>query len=388
MLRRVFLSCVFVLSAAAVVGAQPGSAGVAGARKFLPASEPDAQKLVADRHRFVEQVYDPAPETSARILDALKELADAQRDYRAKVNLTLERLRLVIDIIANDENLTDDQRAARHQKFQGQYYRILARAPLSLRNVVRLAEVTLPSDAVSAGRARMQSVFATEIKAMSMPFDVENIDGIAFGPIQPGDKPEIQLPSRQVAEKPPAAPSTPAQTPTPESAQSSAAAPRRTPVDVPTPPKADLRKERADALAKAPSAPPPPVAPPRTDAAPAGKPAAPAPPISEWRSRTLQLAEKFDFSEGQKVSAESILEQCTKQAEAYRSENESAYQGASALPAGEEKTKRLADLDAPINSLYDQMVQRISALASLEQRNRAAARDRAAQAVESSAAEN
>ena len=192
--RKTIISC-HVLAAVVLSGLSTSGLHAAG-QPYLSADEQDVQKLVADRNKFVLDMYQPAAADAAKVLESLRELMPAQAQYQREVALTLSRLRLAMTITYHDTNVSQDQRSARWKKFHNQYYRLLAKAPLSMRNTIRVAEAMLSSEMTSAGRARMAEKLAEQIKATGSAFDLEKIDGIVMGEITPGPPPVIQLPER------------------------------------------------------------------------------------------------------------------------------------------------------------------------------------------------
>lgn len=348
--RKTIISC-HVLAAVVLSGLSTSGLHAAG-QPYLSADEQDVQKLVADRNKFVLDMYQPAAADAAKVLESLRELMPAQAQYQREVALTLSRLRLAMTITYHDTNVSQDQRSARWKKFHNQYYRLLAKAPLSMRNTIRVAEAMLSSEMTSAGRARMAEKLAEQIKATGSAFDLEKIDGIVMGEITPGPPPVIQLPERPTPQPVVVTHDTPGEAQPAQPAQQTPAA------------KPPAR----------PTTPPPPPAP-RVVTTPPGAPLPAAPPLADWNAALSQAQAKYEFTESQVETAKNIVNQTIKSAEAMMEQNKDAMQEASAMPDGPDKQQKLESLKAPLNKLYDSMNKRLDSIASIEQKNRAAAKE-------------
>lgn len=342
--RRFFSFRLIVVIAALCATASVASAG---SGPYLSSDEFDVQKLLTDRNKFVLDMYQPGGAEAAKVLEALRELVPAQAQYQREASLTFARLQLAMTITYHDTNASQDQRSARWKKFHRQYYHILAKAPLSLRNTIRVAEATLSSEQASSGRARMAEKLAPQIKASGEAFDIENIDGIVMGEITPGPPPAIQLPERPVPQ------------------------PVVVTHDTPTADNTTIAQNPSSATPERPTSPPPPPAPAAPRPAP-GAPIAAAPPLAEWNSALSAAKEKYEFDATQTESAQNILNQSIKSAEALMEQSKSAMDAAASMPDGAEKTKKLEEINLPLNRLYDSMTKRLDSIASIEQRNRAA----------------
>lgn len=366
------LSCrkyVLILGLVALAGLP---AAAQSARPYLPADEGDVQKLIADRTQFVQDIYQPSAEDAAKILEAMRDLEGTQAQYQRQSALSLSRLNLSYSIVYHDTNRDPAKRTELMKRFERQYHNILAKAPLSLRNVVRLAEATLTPDVATKGRAAIAQKLATQATQLGETFDIERIDGIAYGPLVPGPRPEIQLPERPTAQPlvltpdktpPPAAP--PASTPPtpPPSTPTPPAAPPAQPVPAPIQPTA------RDAT------PPPPPAPPTAKTASAV--VSPAPGVSEWKNMLNVATQKYGYNPAQMEAAQSVINQSLSIAEKHRAANAGAYAEVEKLPDSPEKAAKLKTLNEPLDKVYDTMMKRMESIASLEQRNRAAANEKA-----------
>lgn len=361
-----------------------GAASAAAAdRPYLSADEKDVGKLLADRNRFIMDMYEPAPADAARIIDALRELEGAQGEYQRQSALTLSRLRLAISIVYHDPGHDPSTLDAKLVKFTRQYHNILAKAPLSLRNVVRVAEASLPPDATSAARARMTQILSSQINESGTSFDIERIDGIVHGPVPPGPRPEIQLPSRPTpqslalsSDPLPASPATdaqPAHPDTPHTHEPAAPTPApATPAPVAPP---VVSPPIQSAKAKLPP-PPPPAAP--APPVRAGVPLPDAPPIEEWSSYLKQASEKYGFNPSQVEAAQSVVNSSIAIGQKHREANKEAFAAVEGTSNPQIRADKLMPLKEHMDKIYNTMVKRIDSIASLEQRNRAAAKDKPA----------
>lgn len=342
----------------------------AGETLYLAADHKDVKELLADRNQFIMDVYEPAAADAARIMDALRDLEGAQGEYQRKSALTISRLKLATSIVYHDPSHDPSTIDARMSKFSGQYQNILAKAPMSLRNVIRIAEASLPTEVSNAGRTRMAQKFAPLLKNSGASFDVEMIDAIVNGPLIPGPRPEIQLPSRptpqslaltnEPAPVPPAShdTSTPAPTPPPPAVDpSNPHAPKPAQPSPPTP---------SNKL----SPPPPPA--PRQSTPPPGAPLPPAPPIEDWSGYLKQATEKFGLNPGQMEAAQAVVNQSIALGQKHRDANRAAFEAANQASDPQSRAEKLKPLQEPLNRIYNTMVRRVESIASLEQRNRAA----------------
>lgn len=82
--------------------------------------------------------------------------------------------------------------------------------------------------------------------------------------------------------------------------------------------------------------------------------------------------QKYGFNPAQMEAAQSVINQSIGFAMKHIERNQSAIDQANAMPDSPEKIAKLKELNDPVDRTYDSMVRRIDALASIEQRNRAA----------------
>lgn len=363
--RKLLLIIGFVAVAGLPVVAQT-------ARPYLPADEADVQKLIADRTQFIQDIYQPTPADAAKIIEAMRELEGTQAQYQRQSALSLSRLNLSFSIVYHDSNREPAKRTELMKRFERQYYDILAKAPLSLRNVVRIAEATLSPDVATKGRAAAAQKLATQASQRGEPFDIELIDCIAYGPLVPGPRPEIQLPERPAAQP---LELTPPKSPMAQTTPPPVATPPSTPPVPPAPtaqtPPAPIQPVVRD------TTPPPPPAPVVAKTPPNGI-LPPAPAMSEWKNMLNTASQKYGYNTAQMEAAQNVINQSMSIAEKHRTANAGAFAEVEKMPDSPEKTAKLKNLNEPLDKVYDTMVKRMESLASLEQRNRAAAAQKAA----------
>lgn len=321
---------------------------------YLSADEPDANKLLADRTKFVRENYQLPAAESDKIVQSLTGLVSVQERYLRESSLTLSRLRLAITLVGTDPAKSEPERGAKAAVFQGQYRRILSNAPMGLQNVVKLTEAALSTESIAPARAKIQAKFADAAKISGIPFAVENLDALAGGPLDPGPRPEVRLPdpTSPIAGAPPP----PAQTPITKTVHPQMPAQPKIPQGpVPAPP-------RNIAIPPKPAyqAPPP-----------------PAPPVTQWPDLVKNLADKYELTPEQRTTVESVLTQSKARADDHRQRNQGSYDEAAKLSDDDAKMKKLQELNLPVDVIYDQMKQRVESIASIEQRNKAAQNEKA-----------
>ncbi len=328
--------------------------GRAWSSPYLSADEPDTRKLLADRTKFVQEMYQLGSEASSKVLESLNGLTSVQDRYQRETALTLERLRLVITLVGTDTSMTEPDRQAKVVKYQGQFHRIVGKAPMSLQNVAKMAEASLATEQITAAHGRIQAKFADTVKISGIPFAIENLDVLACGPLQPGVRPELRLPEREEALAAQAPPIPSAQRPTP-------IPPRPVTPNQPTPPQrpAPVPAPNMVLPQPVPSAPLP-----------------PAPPTTQWPELVKGSTDKYDFTADQRTAAENVLTQTQARATEHRKLHQPAYDEAAKLSDEDTKMKKLQELNKPLDSLYDQLQRRIESIASIEQRNKAAEKEK------------
>jgi hypothetical protein len=109
----------------------------------------------------------------------------------------------------------------------------------------------------------------------------------------------------------------------------------------------------------------------------AGAPLPPAPPTTQWPELVKSSADKYDFTAEQRTSAENVLTQSQSRAEAHRKLNQTAYDEAAKISDEDSKMKKLQELNKPVDAIYDQLQKRVESIASIEQHNEAAQKEKA-----------
>lgn len=337
-------------------------------RPYLPADSADVDKLISDRNQFVLDMYQPAAPDAAKVLDALRELEGAQAQYQRQSSLSLSRLTLAYSIVYHDTNRDPATRTALMKRFERQYHNVLAKAPLSLRNTVRIAEASLSADQSKQGQTRMAEAFKSQAAQAGEPFNIDHIDGYAYGAITPGPRPEIQLPERPApqplvltpdtsAPPPPAQPATPPPPVTPPAQPPVAQVPETPKPTTPPPPPPAVQLPRPQASGQLPT----------------------APPVTDWKGYLNTATAKYGFTPAQMEAAQGVINQSVGLAERHRELNKGAYAEVEALPAdAADRAAKLKTLNEPLDLLHSTMVKRVDAIASIEQRNRAAAQEKPA----------
>jgi len=309
---------------------------------YLPANEPNANALVADRIRFVRDMYTLDPATMAEVTKALTALAPFHAKQLAESSKTVERIKLAMTIVANDSNVAPAEKPNRIANFQRQIYNRYAGSPLSLASVIKLVDAKLTPDRVQAARGKMMARFAGPLKGAAL--DVTRMDELVILPARLGPKPEIMN-----AMTPPP----------PQSDNSQAAAAPIVPQTVAQVAPSEAKKT----FAPPPSTPPvklnpavPPIAANAQPPLPPNPPheIKPAPPKTEWAGFLDNSATKFGFSADQKKSAEKIFEQVKTRADK--------------VTDNTAKSDKPGENAKPLDKLYDELVQRVESLASTEQR--------------------
>lgn len=351
------LRCVFVLVSSFAVHALASAQDVplgkdarnADQDKFyLPATEQDTAKLIADRERFVRNFYAPDPAAMAAIQKSIAEAAKLHDKYRHDVALTLSRMGLALGIAAENPEYSAEKRTEVLTRLRAQAARYYAMGPLSLAKIAKMAEGSLSADRIAAGHAKLNAELASIPGAT--PVDIAKLDAFLVPPLPLTPKPiipraapmDVQALTQQ-DENPQKMPPNAAQAePQSMNAQQAKAAPP-----------ADERKvpERPVMPAAAVNPPPQPVQPPAPP-----REIKPAPAMSTWADFAKQCAARFKYTADQQKSADSVLESVMKRA-------------STAGDAKDSAGHKLVDL------LYDELQQRLESIASIEQRQAAAQRD-------------
>ena len=364
-LRLFCCSLVVFVLAGSVFGQGSGIPAPAMFKPLPPGSaELTAQQLLADRLDFVKEMYQPSAEQLGKITPLLDKLVPDQEKYGAKVRLTLRRLRLAVSVAAteplNPEEETD--RAGTMATLQDQIYALQAGAPLSFANVIRIVEPLLPKDEVNAAHARIKASLARRLKRDAAAIDIAKVDALLSPPVIPEEVPAMPPgpppPSTPPVETKPAPP-VEAKPPPPAEAKPQTPTP-------PVPPPAPTTQP-----AVVPPATTKPATPPLPPVVEAPKVVKPAPPEAEWTKQYEAAAAKYNLNDNQKKTAEQALKACMDRAAAYREKNKGDYEKAKAMSDPAQKEAAMKKLNEPLDKLYDELMQRVDSIATLEQRLRA-----------------
>jgi hypothetical protein len=313
---------------------------------YLPATEQDTAKLIADRERFVRHFYAPDPAAMAAIQKSLAEAAKLQDKYRFDVALTLSRMGLALGIASENPEYSPEKRTEVMSRLRAQAARYYAMGPLSLAKVAKMAEGSLSADRIAAGHAKLNAELAGIPGAT--PVDLAKLDTYLVPPLPITPKPiipraapmDVQALTQQDENPqgmpPQAAHQAEPQTMNPKQANAPAAADER---------KVPERPVMPAAVVNPPPQPVQPPAPPRE--------IKPAPATSTWADFVKQCAAKFKYTADQQKAADSVLESVMKRAGAAGDAQDSAGH-------------KIVDV------LYDELQQRLESIASIEQRQAAA----------------
>lgn len=101
-------------------------------------------------------------------------------------------------------------------------------------------------------------------------------------------------------------------------------------------------------------------------------PVAPAPPLDTWDKHLDKTAGQFQFSDQQRTKAQAILRDLRRRAEQYRLSRAPDF--AAAERETDAKARRATEgrLNEPLDRMFDELKQRLDALATIQQRARAA----------------
>ena len=96
-----------------------------------------------------------------------------------------------------------------------------------------------------------------------------------------------------------------------------------------------------------------------------------APPLDDWDKHLDKMAERYGFDDAQRTKAQAIMRDLRRRAEQYRLSREDDFKAAGRT---EDKKARAAlekQLNEPLDRMFDELKQRIDALATMPQRARA-----------------
>jgi hypothetical protein len=334
--RNLLLSSVLVIVSVAAATAQSTDVPAPAMYKPVPAEagEITSQKLLVDRITFAKEAYGLNEEQAKKIVPLLEQLVPAQDRYDLKMRLTLRRTALAASLATHSRVNPPSDREGTVARLEDQIRSVHANAPMSLAGIMKVVEPILPKEQVDAAHNRIKSEAATRLKRDAAAIDLAKIDALLAPPLT------------LIAPVPMQPPPTDIQPSSPES--TSATPPQPAPVDP---------------HAKAAPPPPPPPQPP--------KPIPPAPPEDQWTKDHQAIIAKYEFSDVQKMTAEAALKGCIDRAAAHREAHKADYETAQKLSDPAAKETMTKALQLPLDKLYDELVQRTEALATLEQKLRA-----------------
>lgn len=325
--RILLYTTICLLFTVAAPAQQPASSGDA---KVDPADH----KWMDARVALIHDAYGLNPAQTKVFSGQLTALWKDQRQYQFETNVTLRGIRAAMRDVTASGLVAPENRAAFQAKFERQLYDfVYLKAPMSYANLLKGVEAGLASEQVARGRDHLKKMYqgATEFSLDTVDWDLRR---------------PVEMPSMAVKERP----SLPAFEPMAESAP-----PR-------TPPKS--AKPKVEKTAR-PTAPPttPAASPPAKTTPP--KPLKPAPPVDQWVGLVDQTIAKYNFSEQQKTQAQEILHQCQDNARMHKRQYEKGNQKAEGSASG------LKTLNHKLDTIYNQLAERVESLATLEQKHAA-----------------
>lgn len=328
----------------------------------LEAAMSAARASVNERLQIAVEAYSLDGAKSAELRAWADGNLPAQVEYMSRQDATLRRRSQALSsMVQAMQNVTEEQRQQIIDRMQGQIYRIYANAPLSLANVVRHVESTSTQEAVKLGREAIARKYAAQLKGEALA--IADIDRLIIPPV------EYDPNAQQVfAVRPDKAEALAAQQARVKEKRDAAAAKNRAGVNG----KADQSLTKGDDGSTA----LPPPTPPAKRPLKAPKPLPPAPPVTEWELVVHDAAERYGFDQMQRDSAMSACKSCKLRAIEHRDANKEAYQQAEQNTDDVEKRRAMKDLDVRIDQLYAELLSRVDNIATLEQKNRAAADDK------------
>jgi hypothetical protein len=301
---------------------------------YLPASEPDVNKLMADRQKFVKEYYQPDEATLAKLQKSMLDVVPFQEKYQKDSALTLSRISLAMGIVS-EPGTTEEERAARLNKFGQQAGTIYSRAPLSLANVVKMTEPLLTQDKVAFARAKISGQLSSRLQGQ--PLDMTKLDVYLTPPPSVTPRPIISRSTNadqreMLSNHRPETPLTNTAPPQPPAQ----------PVENKVKPQTPQPVQPPAPTAAQPVAPPPP--PPKVVKV--------ALPKDTWSKDIESSKKKYNYNPEQLKVVEIITTSVMSRAE-------------------KPSTEKDISGNMPIDLLYDELVQRLDALASIEQRQKA-----------------
>ncbi|MEK6643683.1 MAG: hypothetical protein AABZ08_07215 [Planctomycetota bacterium] len=225
--------------------------------------------------------------------------------------------------MTNDANNSETDRAAKQARFRSQLEAIYSRAPMSLSKTTAMVDSMVGPEKAELAHAKMAAIFANKLNGQ--PFSVAKLDGLIMPPMKMIKQQDVIA----QAQPKPATPANPIQP------------------DGKIPPKQNLQPAMPPIAANVP--PPAPPSPPRD--------IKPAPPVADWQSTVDGSAKKYKYTPEQMKVAEKVMAQCKARADALKGQ-----------PDADKPLESKDGKHKPMDLLYDELVQRVEALASSEQK--------------------
>ncbi|MBX3395034.1 MAG: hypothetical protein KF841_06665 [Phycisphaerae bacterium] len=364
-MSRYYLSAyiAFLMVLGAVATPLAADSGPAGATPTDAQRKAEAlRRFKSARLAFVKDLYALDGGQASNVEAWMESQAAAHQSYMAERELTLRRREVALtSLITKMRDISDATRDEVARRMQEQIYDIYSKAPLSLANTARYTESILSPDMVELGRKMIQNRHADKLGVG--PVDIARLDRLLVEPVRVGSG-EVVFPARAST----AAADTLRANATKEARSSGAEAyPASNKL------KPDPRAAEDSPVMKKP---PPPSAP---EISASSAPLEPAPPIDQWKSRLESMIARYELTDDQRSVAESIFESCQSRAQRALEAKHADIEKAESIPDEASRAKALRTLTKEADRIFSEMCSRIEAVASVEQRNRAAQRDRTAE---------
>jgi hypothetical protein len=330
---------------------------------YWPGAKKEA--LLDDRSRFLKEIYHPTPEELAKIERLLADLYPAHEKYASEISLTVHRVKMAAAIVNSEQKTSNDPNQPTLETFKRQLERLYAGAPLSLARVAARMEMSLRPPDVAAARERLTAKFAPLLAPRATPIDLDELDALVGPAFVPGPPPIPPTPRPTQAPFPIAREELGKFMPTHIVTREDG-----TPVEVPAAaaqkPAAPPAMQQPNEAAAPPHAhsPAPPIQPTVVNVPREIKP---APPLADWDAYPKSTAERLGFTAEQTAKAEAIASQCKQRAAQYRDETKEAYADLARITDPAAAAEKRKALDAGFDQIYDEMTQRVDAIATIEQ---------------------
>ncbi len=332
-----------------------------------PRQRAEFDAFVKERLEFARDMYHLTDEAVAELRAWANAQTSSHLAYMDRHAVTLRRRETALSsMLSRMKDVTDETRVAVAERMQLQIYDILGAAPLSYAGVLRQAEALVPPFQAAQGRTEVSLTFSDLLGGAEV--DISKIDRLLVPPVQIGTRPDpLQMATARAR-------SAAAPEPSPSDRDLRAFDAKRRSIEQPTE-NAPLDGSAVSEPTLKPSEEAPSPAPPAPalDRRPAPPPPLPAaPPIAEWTNEMMKVAKKYEFSAEQTQTAQGILASCKGRAEAWRESKQSEYDRARGIQDAADRSRALRELDKPLDKLFDEMKRRVDAVASVEQKQRAA----------------